>query len=149
MDEDVTRAVVEDKEGVGGDPASYEVGYAKPPRHTRFKPGQSGNPKGRKRASKSTGTLLREILNETIVVREGGREKKLTRKEAWLRQTMNGALKGDAKASATMIGLLREVGQIEPEPVSPNENARSRLAEEDYEIMRRHFPDRMGSEGEE
>ena len=74
--------------------------------------------------------------------------KKLTRKEAWLRQTMNGALKGDAKASATMIGLLREVGQIEPEPVSPNDDARSRLAEEDYAIMRRHFPDRMRSDGE-
>lgn len=149
MDDDATRAVGDDKERLGADPASYEVGYAKPPQHTRFKPGQSGNPKGRKRASKSTGTLLREILNETIVVREGSREKKLTRKEAWLRQTMNGALKGDAKASATMIGLLREVGQIEPEPVSPNDDARSRLAEEDYEIMRRHFPDRMRSQGEE
>jgi hypothetical protein len=149
MDDDALRAVGDDKERSGANPESYEVGYAKPPRHTRFKPGQSGNPKGRKRASKSTGSLLREILNETIVVREGSREKKLTRKEAWLRQTMNGALKGDAKASATMIGLLREVGQIEPEPVNPNEDARRRIAEEDYEIMRRHFPDRMRGEGEE
>ncbi len=47
-----------------------------------------------------------------------------------------------------MIGLLRDVGQIEPEPVNPNDDARRHLAEEDYEIMKRHFPDRVCNEGE-
>ncbi len=89
MDDGVTDNNAERTAGAG--PATYEVGYGKPPRHSRFKPGQSGNPKGRKRGSKSTGTLLREILDEKVVVREGNREKKLTRKEAWLRQTMNGS----------------------------------------------------------
>ncbi len=31
--------------------ASYEVGYRKPPRHTQFQKGQSGNPGGRPRRS--------------------------------------------------------------------------------------------------
>jgi hypothetical protein len=148
MDDDAMDGNSHDAREVDGGRATYEVGYGKPPRHSRFKPGQSGNPKGRRRGSKSTGTLLREILDEKVVVREGSREKKITRHEAWLRQTMNGALKGDAKASATMISLLRDVGQIEPEPVNPNDDARRRLADEDYEIMRRHFPDRIKSDGQ-
>lgn len=122
---------------------AYDVGYGKPPKYSQFKPGQSGNPRGRKQGSKTTATLLREILDEKVTVRDGHREKKIPRKEAWLRQTMNNALKGDAKASATIISLLRDLGQIEPEPANPNDDARARLADEDYEIMQRHFPDRM------
>jgi hypothetical protein len=40
----------------------YEVGYGKPPKHTRFKPGQSGNPKGRPKASKDFRSLLHRAL---------------------------------------------------------------------------------------
>ena len=46
----------------------YEVGYRKPPKHTQFKPGQSGNPKGYKKHLKSLKTLLMEALNERILV---------------------------------------------------------------------------------
>ena len=36
---------------------AYAVGWGKPPRHTRFKKGQSGNPKGRPPGSKNMNTL--------------------------------------------------------------------------------------------
>ena len=42
----------------------YEVGYGKPPRHTRFTKGQSGNPRGRPPGAKNLKTLLSEALNE-------------------------------------------------------------------------------------
>ena len=48
----------------------YEVGYRKPPVNTRFKSGQSGNPKGRPRGSKGFATLMRKALSETVLVRE-------------------------------------------------------------------------------
>ena len=40
------------------DGRGYEVGYGKPPKATRFKKGQSGNPKGRPRRQKTLGRLL-------------------------------------------------------------------------------------------
>ena len=50
----------------------YEVGYSKPPRHTRFVKGQSGNPRGRPPGAKNFATLLSEALNETVIVTENG-----------------------------------------------------------------------------
>jgi hypothetical protein len=50
----------------------YEVGYGKPPRHTRFAKGQSGNPRGRPRGAKNFNTLLEEALDEPVTVTENG-----------------------------------------------------------------------------
>src|SRR5215469_15592455 len=53
--------------------SDYEVGYGKPPRHTRFKKGQSGNPRGRPCGSKNLKTLLSEALSEPVIITENGR----------------------------------------------------------------------------
>jgi hypothetical protein len=60
----------------------YEVGYGKPPRHTRFKKGQSGNPRGRPKESKNLATLLKEALNEHVIVAENGGRRKITMRES-------------------------------------------------------------------
>ncbi|MGV6872573.1 DUF5681 domain-containing protein [Pseudochelatococcus sp. B33] len=141
---------VEGLEAEAASPApAYEVGYGRPPRHSRFKPGQSGNPKGRKRGTRNTGTLLQEILDEKIVVREGDREKKITRKEAWFRQLTNKALKGDARATTALFGILRDLGHMEREPNAPNDDARKQLNESDRAIMQRLFPNGVLPEGGE
>jgi S-adenosylmethionine/arginine decarboxylase-like enzyme len=44
------------------------VGYGKPPLHTRFKKGQSGNPRGRPRGAKNLSTLVSDALDQTVVV---------------------------------------------------------------------------------
>jgi hypothetical protein len=62
----------------------YEVGYGKPPCQTRFRKGQSGNPKGRTAGDKNLSTLLREALNEHVVVTENGRRRKITKRKAIL-----------------------------------------------------------------
>ena len=54
------------------DKTDYKVGYKKPPLHTRFRKGQSGNPRGRPRGSKNLSTLLTDALNEPVVVTEDG-----------------------------------------------------------------------------
>ena len=53
--------------------ADSPVGYGKPPKHGRFKPGQSGNKRGRPRGSKNRKTILMQIANETHRVIENGR----------------------------------------------------------------------------
>jgi hypothetical protein len=55
------------------DERDYEVGYGRPPRHTRFELGRSGNPRGRPGGSKNLSTLLSEALQEPVIVVENGR----------------------------------------------------------------------------
>src|SRR5712671_6979501 len=82
--------------------ATYPVGYGKPPRHTQFKPGQSGNKKGRPKRHRNVRTVVKETLNQKIKVKEGDKIRSLTNFEAILRTIVNSALKRDAKAQASV-----------------------------------------------
>lgn len=117
--------------------AAYEVGYGKPPKASRFKPGQSGNPKGRKKGKKSLAQLFKDILDEKITVREGQILKTYSAKEVMLRQIVKGGMKGDAKAITTVIMAAKSFGLIEPERDDPDAQAAMTLTEEDQEIVSR------------
>jgi hypothetical protein len=85
----------------------YEVGYGKPPEHTRFQKGQSGNPRGRpKKCSKNFATAFSETLNETVSITENGRRRKITKLEALAKQVINGAVKGEPNATQTLLRLM-------------------------------------------
>lgn len=87
----------------------YEVGFGKPPRHSRFSPGVSGNPGGKKKGTSNTATLVRRELEEKITARdENGREFKLTKHEAMIKMQVNKAVKGDPKAWQLINDALRE-----------------------------------------
>lgn len=92
----------------------YEVGYGKPPKHTRFKPGQSGNPRGRPRKTKELHKLIQAELDQTIPIQEAGREKRITKREAIIKQLINRAIKGDAKASQFILAHLEKHREVEP-----------------------------------
>ena len=76
----------------------YEVGYGKPPRHTRFKKGQSENPKGRSKGTRNFATDVKEILLKPVVVSEGDDQKTISTQMATLMRLREKALKGDVKA---------------------------------------------------
>jgi len=76
----------------------YEVGYGKPPKHGQFKKGQSGNPKGRPKGSKSLRTRLLEELDRKIIVSEGGERRLVSKKHAIILRIVDAALKGDRHA---------------------------------------------------
>jgi hypothetical protein len=82
--------------------------YQRPPRKGHFKPGQSGNPRGRPKNSKNIKTCVRELLDAKIAVIEGGKTRKITRAEAIAIQLVNLAAKGDPKGLAAVMNLTRE-----------------------------------------
>src|SRR5271155_6281298 len=87
----------------------YEVGYGKPPLHTRFQKGKSGNPKGRPRGKKNMSTLLSTALNASIVVVANGRRKKITKREAIVTQLVNKSASADLKATQIVLAMLRDL----------------------------------------
>jgi hypothetical protein len=96
--------------------ADYVVGYRRPPLHTRFKPGQSGNPSGRPKGSPNLKTILEQVLKEQISLREGTVTKKITKAEAIIRGLVIGAMKSDARSQATLFRLVEQIGQFEEKP---------------------------------
>jgi hypothetical protein len=88
-----------------GTEQEYAVGKGKPPQHTRFHKGQSGNPKGRRKGSRNMATLLEQALNERVVVTENGKRKTITKLEAMLKQLANKAASGDHRAIKLLMPL--------------------------------------------
>lgn len=83
------------------------VGRGKPPKATRFKPGQCGNPKGRPKGSKNVTTHIREEMNVRIPVTEEGKRRKITKGQAVAKQLVNKAVAGDPKAAAAIMAQER------------------------------------------
>jgi hypothetical protein len=96
----------------------YEVGYGKPPKETRFKKGQSGNPKNRARRAKTQGKVLSRVLDETVSVTENGRRRKILKIEAMLKQTVNRAAQGDRKATQAVLRMIGTNYRGYPKPGS-------------------------------
>ena len=97
------------------------VGYCKPPVHTRFKKGQSGNPKGRRKGQRNVHTVVDEALSQRITIREGNRTRSVTKLDAVILTMISAALKGDAKALASLIALLRSLGMTGEPPQAPTQ----------------------------
>lgn len=81
------------------------VGYCKPPKHSQFKPGQSGNPSGRKRKEKKfiDPNPVREILLEEIKITINGKKRKMTKAQALVHKYVGMAMSGDYKAAALIL----------------------------------------------
>jgi hypothetical protein len=73
---------------------SYEVGNCKPPKHSQFQKGKSGNPKGRPKGSKNLKTLIREEFLKPVTVVEKGKSIKIPRIRAIVRKITVDALTG-------------------------------------------------------
>ena len=96
------------------DQSDYEVGYGKPPMHTRFQKGRSGNPKGRPRKLKNMQELLNEELEEKITVNG----ELMTKQQAMVRSLIHDAIKGSPSARK-MVLVRMENQEEELEPFDP------------------------------
>ena len=87
----------------------YPVGYGKPPKHTRFKKGHTGNPQGRPRRAKNLATLLGAALDGKVTVTEHGRRRTITKREAMIAQLVNRSAQADLKAMLIVLGMMQEI----------------------------------------
>ena len=95
----------------------YEIGYGRPPHHTRFHKSRSGNPKGRPGGAKNLSTVLSEALNERVIIAENGGRRKISKRQAIIKQIVNQAAKGDWRAAKLLFDILQEIERrTEPEP---------------------------------
>ncbi|MEA4967455.1 MAG: DUF5681 domain-containing protein [Bacteroidaceae bacterium] len=91
---------------------NYETGYCKPPTHTQFKPGCSGNKKGRPKGSKSDiNDLLSKELNTKVTLKDGTKIPKI---EALIKQLSNKGINGDLSSIKLVLGIIskREKNQL-------------------------------------
>ncbi len=100
----------------------YEVGYAKPPKHTQFKKDQSGNPKGRPKGRKNIRTIVKDVLDRTVTITENGRTRRIKFLEAFVRQLAVKALSGSTRDQRM---LLKVINDYAPELLKEAELPRS------------------------
>ena len=133
-DENLTGAAAAAPEGLAGrrpgDP--YEVGFARPPKATRFKKGQSGNPKGRPKASEVVNVhgALQKVLARRIRTTVAGEVRRVTIRQALLLKLRDLATAGDPAMQKRFLRVIENLpkGAIQPGIDSAEINMKLRLS---------------------
>jgi hypothetical protein len=100
-----------------GRPPQAEVGYKRPPKHTQFAKGRSGNPNGRPK--RPEGISIKELLDGEQQGRNG---EVISKREALLIQQLNDAAAGNQRAFGRFISLMKRADMFRKEP--PREGGR-------------------------
>jgi Family of unknown function (DUF5681) len=91
---------------------NYEVGYGKPPVHTRFRKGQSGNPRGsipkRTPVERANWVMLQEAYRP-VTVREGERTMRMPAIAAIFRSQLASGLKGNGPAQRASLRMIKAI----------------------------------------
>ena len=86
------------------------VGPGRPPKHSQFRKGQSGNPTGRPKGTLNIATVLERVLREKVVINENGQRRTITKFEAAFKQQVNKAVMGDTNAFK-VLSTLKQSGK--------------------------------------
>lgn len=130
------------------DDKGYVVGYGKPPVHSRFQPGQSGNPAGRCKGVPNIATDVKRTLLKPVHLKQEGRTQKRTTQESLLLVLRQKALRGDGRALDRLLELalrfnndLYEAAAAQPMPADDQAILAAYVAEStDAQTKRRPAP---------
>lgn len=113
---------------------SSKSGYKKPPKHSRFRKGNSGNPKGRPKGSRNFARVLDAELDKKITISENGVHRRVDTITAVIKRLVQQSLGGDQKATTTLLALkgrFSPPGESLPDvPVEPFE----------LDLLRKYLP---------
>lgn len=109
----------------------YKTGYCRPPVANQFKPGSSGNPKGRPKGARGLKTDLKAELSKKVAVMEGGKKHMMRKQEVIVNQLTSKAAKGDLKAIAKVIDVIRDAFGLEDEEI----RGAARLSVSDEQLL--------------
>ncbi len=101
-------------------PATYAVGYGKPPKASQFKPGVSGNPKGKPKGQPSFGEILLQEAARIVKVKIGDEIVQVPKQRALVRKLLDMAMQGDI-AAARLILHQTQLAQADAEAAPPPE----------------------------
>ena len=94
------------------------LGHRRPPPHTRFKKGQSGNPRGRPKNATTFKADLAAELKEKLSLTENGRTRKITKQRAFIKTLTEAAIKRDIRAVNALLACMRLFGVGNDEAVA-------------------------------
>ena len=126
------------------DNTEYAVGYGRPPKHTRWKKGHSGNPAGRAKGARGLKTDLRAELISRMEISMNGKRVTGTKQQLMLRTLTARAAAGDVRATRILIDLVLQVFGPEDEHAGPKGLSRSDQQILDQLIGRRSGLDEPG-----
>jgi hypothetical protein len=87
-----------------------ENGYGRPPKHSQFKKGQSGNPRGRPKGTSSFKADLAAELREKFAFTENGTARKITKQRAFIKTLTTAAINKDIRAINALLACMRYFG---------------------------------------
>jgi hypothetical protein len=127
------------------------VGYKRPPKLTQFRPGKSGNAKGRPTHVRNFKTDLRDELGEYIPVREGGREMKITKQRAFIKALVAAAIKGDMRATNALVSFCNRThgSEDQADPADTASTDDLDIIEAFVERERKRLPKKQGDNSTE
>jgi Family of unknown function (DUF5681) len=97
-------------DGSDGEAQNYQVGYKRPPRHTQFQKGCSGNPRGRRKRPAEYRDILLRVLNQKHAGIVNGKRRSMTSLELGLTRLANSAAMGDRLALRDLITDMERFG---------------------------------------
>jgi hypothetical protein len=115
----------------------YAVGYRRPPKANQFRPGETGNPRGRPKGSRNIRTVLFDVIGKKIAVTENGQTRRLPALEVMLRRLVNDAVRNDPRAIKLIVSMLDRYEDRDTSSIAPDMDE---LQAEDREILAQYLP---------